>query len=458
MVSIIIPRNFNHSSLVAQMSRRLKTDIVACLNFDSNHWHVISTTPDLKQWQVVMVGPPDTPYQHGLFTVSLGMSKGYPFGAPKIKWLTQIFHPNITSKGRYHCNLSDSWEEKHTMIDVLQKMHEDLINPSIYNPINNQKAYELYFGNKKDEFNKIAEEWTKKYAMEVTQFKYKQEMLKVENNIKYGLLKNIYKLEGSNELCTQVSLKGPNDTPYEDGIFVINIVFDKQYPEILPKIVFLTKIFHPNIDKNDDYVAKINLKNLKNKSSVCEMLENVYNMLCTVTNTSQFIQNVAKQWTLEYAANHTMVLFSNRSRSNLLANVGYFDGFKEKLVNDYKKSIITQADMKKYIMLQGVMPGKSKIFVIPNVVRPKHKSLIIFGFLRRNILNGIDDISGIVIKYFDFEYKLIAIKDNHDKESTVWNVSVDTTGKSSLRFDGSEMSKSIQTYMIEWSHHKNNLH
>lgn len=42
-------------------------------------------------------------------------------------------------------------------------------------------------------------------------------------------------------------IKGPNDSPYENGIFQLKIVLGSLYPITAPEISFVTKIFHPNI-------------------------------------------------------------------------------------------------------------------------------------------------------------------------------------------------------------------
>jgi len=39
---------------------------------------------------------------------------------------------------------------------------------------------------------------------------------------------------------------GPEDTPWENGIFKLKINFSDEYPLKAPVLVFLTKIFHPN--------------------------------------------------------------------------------------------------------------------------------------------------------------------------------------------------------------------
>lgn len=44
-----------------------------------------------------------------------------------------------------------------------------------------------------------------------------------------------------------VLLKGPSQTPYENGIFKLEIILPPNYPFNPPKIKFCTKIYHPNI-------------------------------------------------------------------------------------------------------------------------------------------------------------------------------------------------------------------
>ena len=41
------------------------------------------------------------------------------------------------------------------------------------------------------------------------------------------------------------TLVGPSDTPYEGGIFQLEITFPEEYPYKPPKIIFKTPIYHP---------------------------------------------------------------------------------------------------------------------------------------------------------------------------------------------------------------------
>eukprot|EP00916_Digyalum_oweni_P014118 GHVL01023149.1.p1 GENE.GHVL01023149.1~~GHVL01023149.1.p1 ORF type:complete len:150 (+),score=23.92 GHVL01023149.1:58-507(+) len=60
-----------------------------------------------------------------------------------------------------------------------------------------------------------------------------------------------------------VDVLGPQGTPYEDGHYKLELFLPEGYPMEPPKARFLTKIYHPNIDK----LGRICLDVLKDKWS-----------------------------------------------------------------------------------------------------------------------------------------------------------------------------------------------
>lgn len=46
-----------------------------------------------------------------------------------------------------------------------------------------------------------------------------------------------------------VKLAGPRDTPFESGVFDVEMLLPDDYPMSPPKVLFNTPIYHPNIDK-----------------------------------------------------------------------------------------------------------------------------------------------------------------------------------------------------------------
>ena len=52
-----------------------------------------------------------------------------------------------------------------------------------------------------------------------------------------------------------VKIAGPSQTPYEGGMFEAELYLPDEYPMVPPKVLFRTKIFHPNIDKLGKYIT-----------------------------------------------------------------------------------------------------------------------------------------------------------------------------------------------------------
>ena len=68
----------------------------------------------------------------------------------------------------------------------------------------------------------------------------------------------------------RLTLIGAKDTMYNGGLFVIKLVFPKEYPNKAPEIYFITPIYHLNVrtkksvPPNDEHIGHINLSFLNN--------------------------------------------------------------------------------------------------------------------------------------------------------------------------------------------------
>jgi peroxin-4 len=56
------------------------------------------SSDSILQWTALLKGPPDTPYEGGVFQLSITCGSDYPLAPPSIKFITKVFHPNVHFK------------------------------------------------------------------------------------------------------------------------------------------------------------------------------------------------------------------------------------------------------------------------------------------------------------------------------------------------------------------------
>ena len=93
-----------------------------------------------------------------------------------------------------------------------------------------------------------------------------------------------------------VAIAGPSDSPFEGGLFRLELFLPAEYPMGPPKVRFLTKIYHPNIDR----LGRICLDILKDKWSpalqIRTVLLSIQALLSAPNPDDPLDNNVAEHW------------------------------------------------------------------------------------------------------------------------------------------------------------------
>ena len=118
---------------------------------------------NLMHWTATIFGPEKTAFEGGVFKLEITFGNDYPFRAPKFKFLTPIFHPNINSKGDICLDiLKQQWSPAFTVTKVLLCISSLLADPNPDDPLNTDAAT-LYKTNRKL-YEETVKEYVAKYA------------------------------------------------------------------------------------------------------------------------------------------------------------------------------------------------------------------------------------------------------------------------------------------------------
>lgn len=119
---------------------------------------------DFRHWLGRIRGPQGSPYEGGTFYLDVQIPEDYPFCAPKIKFQTRVWHPNISSQTGAICLdiLKSEWSPALTIRTALLSVESLLSDPYPDDPQDAEVA-EMYKRDI-DEFNRVAASWVKRYA------------------------------------------------------------------------------------------------------------------------------------------------------------------------------------------------------------------------------------------------------------------------------------------------------
>uniref|UniRef100_A0A8C1V1M2 Ubiquitin-conjugating enzyme E2Nb n=1 Tax=Cyprinus carpio TaxID=7962 RepID=A0A8C1V1M2_CYPCA len=101
-----------------------------------------------RYFHVVIAGPQDSPFEGGTFKLELFLPEEYPMAAPKVRFMTKIYHPNVDKLGRICLDiLKDKWSPALQIRTVLLSIQALLSAPNPDDPLANDVAEHFHVHN-----------------------------------------------------------------------------------------------------------------------------------------------------------------------------------------------------------------------------------------------------------------------------------------------------------------------
>jgi ubiquitin-conjugating enzyme E2 Z len=122
-----------------------------------------STTDDIYNIQVLIIGTEDTPYSYGNYLFDITFPDNYPFSPPQVKFCTQgkniRFNPNLYTNGKVCLSLLNTWNGPqwtscNSILSILLSIQSMVF---INNPLTNEPDYENESSPLSDNYQKIVE-------------------------------------------------------------------------------------------------------------------------------------------------------------------------------------------------------------------------------------------------------------------------------------------------------------
>ncbi|EPR60341.1 ubiquitin-conjugating enzyme subfamily protein [Toxoplasma gondii TgCatPRC2] len=121
---------------------------------------------DIHRWRGFIAGPLGTPYEGGHFTLDIVIPPDYPYNPPKMKFVTKIWHPNISSQTGAICLdiLKHEWSPALTIRTALLSIQAMLADPVPTDPQDAEVAKMMIENHPL--FVQTAKLWTETFAKE----------------------------------------------------------------------------------------------------------------------------------------------------------------------------------------------------------------------------------------------------------------------------------------------------
>ncbi|KAJ3447547.1 ubiquitin-conjugating enzyme e2 h [Anaeramoeba flamelloides] len=144
------------------LNKRIQIDVTKLI---MSEYNLELINNKLNHFRLRIIGPKDSPYENGEWTINVQLPTDYPYKSPSIGFVNRIYHPNIDfSSGSVCLNvLNQTWTPVYELSNIFETfLPQLLLYPNPNDPLNKEAAKLLQTNPK--EFNKKARRITRRYA------------------------------------------------------------------------------------------------------------------------------------------------------------------------------------------------------------------------------------------------------------------------------------------------------
>lgn len=82
---------------------------------------IIESPDDIFNWQFVLIGPKDTPWENEIYNGTIKFPNNFPFSPPIIQFTSKIFHPNIYENGKLCISILHEGKDQYGYEDASER-------------------------------------------------------------------------------------------------------------------------------------------------------------------------------------------------------------------------------------------------------------------------------------------------------------------------------------------------
>lgn len=123
------------------VSKRLQQELMSLMMSGEKGVSAFPDGDNLFRWIGTIQGPIGTVYEGLEYRLILEFPNGYPIAAPKVKFESSCFHPNVDEKGNICLDiLREKWSATYDVLSILLSIQSLLADPNIASALNHQAA------------------------------------------------------------------------------------------------------------------------------------------------------------------------------------------------------------------------------------------------------------------------------------------------------------------------------